>query len=51
MLPLFSDGRILLERQYRLAVGARLWELPAGTIDKGETALETARRELAEETG
>jgi len=51
MLPLFADGRILLIRQYRLAAGRMLWELPAGTIDKGETPLQTARRELEEETG
>lgn len=51
ILPRLPDGRILLIRQYRLAVGKFLWELPAGTIDKGEAALQTARRELAEETG
>ena len=51
ILPLFSDGRILMIRQYRLAAGGMIWELPAGTIDRGETPLQTARRELAEETG
>jgi ADP-ribose diphosphatase len=51
ILPQFSDGRILLIRQYRLAIRRRIWELPAGTIDKGETAFQTARRELGEETG
>jgi len=51
ILPRFSDGRIVLVRQYRLAAGAELWELPAGTVDEGETPLQTARRELAEETG
>jgi ADP-ribose pyrophosphatase len=51
ILPRFPDGRILLIRQYRMAVGRLLWELPAGSIDPGETALQTARRELAEETG
>ncbi|MBI2819992.1 MAG: NUDIX hydrolase [Acidobacteria bacterium] len=51
ILPLFRDRRILMIRQYRLAVGAVIWELPAGTIDRGETPIQTARRELAEETG
>lgn len=51
ILPCFEDGRVLLIRQYRLAAGSSLWELPAGGIDRGETALQAARRELAEETG
>ena len=38
-------------RQYRLAARAVIWELPAGTLDKGETPLRAARRELVEETG
>lgn len=46
-----SDPRILLERQYRHVVGARIWELPAGRIDPGETKLAAAKRELIEETG
>ncbi len=45
------DGRVLLVRQYKHGVGAELLELPAGSIDEGETALECAGRELAEETG
>lgn len=45
------DPRILLERQYRHVVGARIWELCAGRIDPGETQLAAARRELLEETG
>ena len=43
--------RVLLERQYRYAAGRRMWELPAGRIDPGETALAGAKRELLEETG
>lgn len=42
---------IVLVRQYRPAIGRTLWEIPAGTAEPGETPLEGARRELAEETG
>ena len=51
ILPRLSDGRIVLIRQFRLAARDFLWELPAGSIDAGETARQTARRELEEETG
>jgi ADP-ribose pyrophosphatase len=43
--------RVLLERQYRHAANDYLWEIPAGRIDPGETALHAAKRELLEETG
>ena len=46
-----STPRVLLERQYRHAAGAYLWELPAGRIDGGEKPLAAAKRELLEETG
>ena len=51
MLPVDDKNRILLVRQYRLPVRRYLWELPAGTVDPGEKPLQTARRELIEETG
>jgi ADP-ribose pyrophosphatase len=46
-----TEPRILLERQYRHAAQSMMWELPAGRIDDGETALTAAKRELLEETG
>ncbi|MFW0179442.1 NUDIX domain-containing protein [Rothia sp. P7208] len=46
-----EDQQILLIRQYRHPVRANLWEIPAGLLDvAGETPLEAAQRELAEET-
>ncbi|HHX84172.1 MAG TPA: NUDIX hydrolase [Actinomycetales bacterium] len=52
VVALDEQGRLVLVRQYRHAVGERLWELPAGLCDvDGEEPLETARRELVEETG
>jgi len=50
-LPVLSDGRIVLVRQYRYAVDAFVWELPAGRRDPGETPETGARRELEEEVG
>lgn len=46
-----SEPHVLLERQYRHAAGRYLWELSAGRIDKGESPLAAAKRELLEETG
>jgi ADP-ribose pyrophosphatase len=51
ILPLFDDGRVLLERQYRYPLDRVFVEFPAGKIDPGEDHLECARRELQEETG
>ena len=45
------EPHILLEVQYRYTVGRKIWELPAGSIDPGETELSGAKRELLEETG
>lgn len=46
-----AHGCVTLVRQYRHAVGDRLLELPAGTLEPGEEPLETAMRELREEAG
>jgi len=51
VLPVLSDGRVLLVRQYRHAADDFLWELVAGGIDRGEKPAQAARRELKEETG
>jgi ADP-ribose pyrophosphatase len=51
IVPVDAEQRIVLVRQHRTAAGAKLLELPAGLIDAGEEPLETARRELREETG
>ncbi len=51
LLPVFPGGEILLIRQYRHAVRSFLWELVAGRVDAGESPVQAAHRELAEETG
>jgi len=51
ILPMFDDGFVLLERQFRYPAGDHFYELPAGKFEPGEPGLETAKRELLEETG
>ncbi|MBL7168284.1 NUDIX hydrolase [Candidatus Bathyarchaeota archaeon] len=51
IVPVLPDGRVVLVKQYRYAIGKPLLEIPAGTLEEGEDPLECARRELREETG
>ena len=51
LIPIASDGRVLLVRQYRHAVGRFLWELPAGSLETDEDVAAAAARECQEELG
>ena len=51
IVALTRAGKIAIVRQYRPALEAFVWELPAGLVDHGEEPAECARRELLEETG
>ena len=51
VVPLLDDNTVVMELQYRHAVGEYLLEIPAGTMEPGELPLDCAKRELEEETG
>jgi ADP-ribose pyrophosphatase len=51
LVPMVDADHVCLVENHRYAVGRTLLEVPAGTIDPGETPEETASRELVEETG
>ena len=51
IVALFDDGRVLLERQFRYPNRREFIEIPAGKLEPGEPHLDTAKRELLEETG
>ena len=51
VIAITEDGEFVMERQYRHALGKTCYELPCGVMEKGETPLEAAQRELLEETG
>lgn len=51
VVPLLEDNTIVMEVQYRHPVGEYLLEIPAGTLEPGESPLNCAKRELLEETG
>lgn len=51
IVPFSRQNTLLLIKQYRHAAGGFIWEIPAGTLDPGESTLTCAKRELIEETG
>lgn len=51
ILPILDNGNIVIIRQFRPALGKWIYELPAGTMEVGESPLTCAQRELKEETG
>jgi ADP-ribose pyrophosphatase len=51
IVPVTSDGDIVLIEQYRYPVHAWCWEVPAGGIEAGEEPAAAAARELTEEVG
>jgi ADP-ribose pyrophosphatase len=51
VLAFDEQNRMVVERQFRRGVDDFVYEVPAGAIDKGETPIEAAKRELKEETG
>jgi ADP-ribose pyrophosphatase len=51
LVPMQDDRHVILIRQYRASIKRELWELPAGSLDAGETAEAAAVRECEEEIG
>lgn len=51
IVPMLSPDEVVLIRQFRYCAKKTLWEIPAGTVEPGETPLACAERELVEETG
>ena len=50
-VPVNEDNNVIILRQYRFAVSRYLLEFPAGTLEIGETPINSIKREIQEETG
>ena len=51
VIPIESDGRVVMVKQYRAPIDRETWEVPAGSVDPGESAEAAVRRECEEEIG
>ena len=51
LIPVPAPGQLILIRQYRFALNTWMWELPAGSVDEGESPEQAAARECHEEIG
>lgn len=51
VVPFLTNDKLIILRQYRPVIDKYMYELPAGTLKKGEKPLLCARREIVEETG
>lgn len=51
IIPVLDDGRLVMIRNWRVALEQAIWEFPAGTLEPDEQPLVSAGRELSEETG
>ena len=51
IMPMFEDGSLLMERQWRYPLNRSFLEFPAGKLEPYEDVLASAQRELREETG
>lgn len=50
-VPITDSGKVVILRQYRFACSRRILEFPAGTLESGESPLESIKREVQEESG
>lgn len=51
LLAMTADDQVLINREYRVGINAEAFALPAGLMDPGESVMQSAKRELEEETG